>query len=191
MYSTLTALESTTRGVKHPLKDVFDYSERPGHTIHRVALSRTWMVICTDQDLAVLQIRNHTVDKATAVRRPCAGWAPRGLAIQEFEDSLKIVLGQCRQGRMSLEGRMLLFTVRQTIDDRPSICEPLVYNMDGGDHPKDVDFSQNGRLILCRTQLRNTVLVWKLPSHPSANERSISISKSGYTPVRETRGLLV
>ena len=189
VYPTATALESTMRGGKHPLKDIFDYSERHTYAIHRVALSRKWMVICTNQDLAVLQVRNNTIDRTTAIRRPCAGWAPRGLAIHESEDSLKILIGQCRQGRKSVEGQVLLFTVRQKSKEHPSICEPLVYKMDGGDHPKDVDFSPNGRLFLCRTQLRNNVLVWELPSHPSAIERPISISKSSYTPVSETQSL--
>ena len=106
------------------------------------------------------------------------------------EDSLKIVIGQCRQGRISVEGQILLFTVRQKGNGHPSICEPRVYKLDG-DHPKDVDFSPNGTLFLCRTELRNNVLVWELPSDSSANERSISINKSSYTQVSEAQGVLL
>lgn len=190
VYLTLPALESTMGGAKQPLKHIFDYRERPAHTIHRVELSKTWLVIYTNQDLTVLRVRNHTINIATAVKRPCAGWAPRGLAIHESEDSLKIIIGQCRQGRMSVEGQILLFTVTQDINDHPSICKPLEYNLDGGDHPKDVNFSPDGRLFLCRTQLRNTVLVWELPSQPGAQERSIAINQSSYTPVSHTQELL-
>ena len=151
--------------------------------IERVALSGRWLAICTNQDLQILQMRIQPSRALEMLRSSHGEWEPTGLALHEHNARLLLTLGQRKRKGASFQGRVLLFHIRQPIDSGSSMPEPIKYDLPQNDFPKAVDISFDGTLILCRTELRNSVIIWELDSRPGSDQRALKITRRFHTLV--------
>ena len=155
--------------------------------IERVALSGRWLAICTNQDLIILQVGNQTYRAPEMLRRSHGKWEPTGLALYEHDAQLLLILGQRKHKGASFKGRVLLFHIEQPINLGPSWPEPNKYKLPQNDFPKEVDISFDGTLLLCRTELYNSVVIWELVSQQGSDQRSLKITRRCHTPVSISR----
>ena len=147
--------------------------------IHRVAIDGQWIAISTNQDLVIINMR----DRSMTPRRAHGDWEPIGLAMHESDGQLSVVLGQRKRGNIAYQGRVLLFTIRLSASLGSFDSEPYLYALPQNDIPMDVDINADGTLLLCRTRLRNSVIVWELFASPAPVRAPFIIPRSCHTPV--------
>ena len=165
--------------------EVFNSGQRfKGTMISRVALSGQYMALSTSEKLEVFKIAianpaHNTI--STIFRRSNDGWQTTGLAILEQSSSLSVVIGQRKLGERSYEGRVLLFTVKLSQPRAQPAPVYHLYNVPRRDFPKNVDISADGTSILCRTQLSNTIIIWKISG--GSDQPAFQLTRNCYTPV--------
>ena len=169
----------------HLSSEVFNSGQRfKDAMISRVALSGQYVAISTSETLEVFDMTNtNLVSNQTSAMfsRPHDGWQTTGLAILEQNSRLSIVMGERKQGKQSYEGRVLSFAIELPEPRAQSAPTDCLYNVPRKDFPKNVEISADGDLVLCRTQLSNTVLVWQLPG--GSNQPAFQLTRDCYTPV--------
>ena len=181
---TSQLLESILDHAVQMPQSTYSYDEgRRKAVIERVALSGQWLAICTNQELKILQIRIQPSRALEMLRSSHGEWEPTGLAICEHNAKLLCVIGQRKHKDASFQGRVLLFHIRQSINSGSSMPEPNKYDLPQNDFPKEVDINFDGTLILCRTELHNSVIIWELDSRPGSDQRSLKITRHPHTPV--------
>ena len=156
---------------------------RQDAVIERVAFSRRWLAICTNQELIILQMGTRPNSAPEMLRRSHGKWEPSGLALYEDDARLLLILGQRKHEGDSFQGRVLLFHLGLPINFGSSMPEPYAYNVPQNDFPKEVDVSFDGTLFLCRTELHNNVIIWELVLEPGSDQRSLTITRRCHTPV--------
>ena len=172
--------------VAHLSREIFKYVEdAKDMMIQRVSLSGQHIAISTNQKLVVFKMRRHpTTDSSPATTiftRPYGEWETTGLALHEHDSRLSIVIGQRKRGHTSFKGQVLSFVIQLPVLQAPLNLEPYQYDIPRNDFPKDVDMSMDGTLILCRTQLYNSVIIWDIVSQPEKN--AFQITRNFHTPV--------
>ena len=176
---------SAVASIAQPSSEVFNSGQRfRGAMISRVALSGQYVASSTKETLEVFRmaIANPARSSTSAVfTRSNGGWQTTGLAILEQGSSLSIVIGQRKLGERSYEGRVLLFTVELSRPRAPSTPVYRLYNVPRRDFPKNVDISPDGTFILCRTQLSNTIIIWKISG--GSDTPAFQLTRNCYTPV--------
>ena len=150
-------------------------------TIQSVALAGQWLVISTNKELVVLLLSRNLSSASTVAKYPHGEWDPVGFAIHEGNTELLLAVGhsRCDRRRSAFEGEILIFRMNCAA---PSL-NPTVFRLPRCDFPKDVDISPDGKLILCRTQLQNTVFILRELSLPISKETLFDLTRGRYTPV--------
>ena len=161
------------RTTDKPLQHIFKYPRpSPQSEIGRIAISKTWIVISTNRELTMVKLTSQSYPASNTLQKPYSDdWEPVGLAIHETEAGLKIAVGQRKSSRRFYEGRVLVFSVRPEAGARYSTAEPTEYMLPHKEFPKDVELSSDGKLIVCRSQPRNSIIMWNLYSSPSSSRR--------------------
>ena len=152
--------------------------------ISRVALSGQYIAISTKETLEVFDMTSaNLTSSSTSAKfwRRHDGWQTNGLAILKQNSRLLIVIGQRRQGEDFYEGQVLVFAVELSAPRARSTPINCLYNMPCKDFPKDVELSADGTLILCRTQLFNTVIIWRVSG--GSDQIPFQLTGSRYIPV--------
>ena len=176
---------SAVSGASTPSHEIFNSGRKfKNAMISRVALSGQYIAISTKETLEVFDMTTaNLADNSTSARfrRPHGRWQTNGLAILKQNSTLSIVIGQRKQGISSYEGRVLLFAVELSAPWAQSTSLYCLYNVPRKDFPKNVEISADGTLILCRTQLSNTIIIWKIPS--GSDQCAFQLTRSCYIPV--------
>ena len=181
---TSLLLESAPGQLAQMSHNPYTYVEGHKNTIiERVALAGRWLTICTNQELIILQTRTQPNRALEMLRKSHGEWEPTGLAIYEHDGHLVLLLGQRMHNGVHFQGRVSVFRIEQTTDLPSSLTEPDKYFLLENDFPKDVDISFDGTLILCRTELHNSVVLWEMVSQPGSDQRSLKIARRCHTPV--------
>ena len=189
---TSLVLKSTPSQAVRVSQIPYSYVEgRQDAVIERVAFSRRWLAICTNQELIILQMGTRPNSAPEMLRRSHGKWEPSGLALYEDDARLLLVLGQRKHEGDSFQGRVLLFHLALPINFGSSMPEPNAYNVPQNDFPKEVDVSIDGTLFLCRTELHNNVVIWELVLEPGSDQRSLTITRRCHTPVSTPTFLLI
>lgn len=186
VHQLLVPRNLTAQKIEHLSQEVLHYAGDFKDTmIQRVSLSGQYIAISTSKRLEVFKMRSHataaSVPESTIFRRAHGEWETTALTLHEHDSRLSIVIGQRKRGPISFEGQVLSVGIELPVH-RPFLSlKPCIYGVPRNDFPKDVDVNVNGSIILCRTQLHNSVIVWDLSSNSS--QRSFQLTRSFHTPV--------
>ena len=181
---TSLVLESTPGQAVRMSQIPYSYVEgRQDAVIERVAFSRRWLAICTNQELIVSEMRTQSNSTPRMLRMSYGDWEPTGLALSEHDAKLLLVVGQRKRNDFSFQGIILVFHIEQPINFASSMPKPDKYDLPQNDLPKEVDINSDGTLLLCRTELHNSVVIWELVSSPGSSQRSLRITRRCHTLV--------
>ena len=145
--------------VRGPSEKYFSHNtEAKGQMIQRVAIDGHWIAVCTNEHLVIIDMEDNSMTN----RRAHGDWESVGLAVHKSDSKFWVVLGQCKLGRSSWEGRVLLFSISLSVPLSSVILEPRMYSVPQNDKPMNVDISSDGTFFMCLTRLQNSVIVWKL-----------------------------
>ena len=162
----------------------YSYVEhRQDAVIERVAFLRRWLAIGTNQELIISEMRSPSDSTPKILRMSHGEWEPIGLALSEHDAVLLLVVGQRMQKDGAFLGRVLVFNIGQPIDFASSMPQPDKYDLPQNDLPKEVDINVDGTLVLCCTELHNSVVIWELVSRPGSSQRLLRITRRCHTPV--------
>lgn len=154
-----------------------------------VALSKNYLVVSTLHNVLVFR-HSRNPHESPLEAFPSEGYLLGGLAVQETDVQLTILVGKSRKntdsttiGLITIHSCSLVNSSDGPVREKLPFEKPQTIAIPGQDYPKIISFGQDGKTISCITSKLNTVLIWVAEGELSSSITPFVISNR-YTPVR-------